>query len=117
MAGKRNEVSVLTKIMKWLSIAVLLPAAIWGSSDDYLLLLQLVVCGGALFVAWEAFRSAKQFWAVGFVAIAAVFNPLQPWTFSAGMFFWLDLLSMAMFGVSLAVLKARPRFVMPPIVT
>ena len=116
MAGKRNEVSVLTKIMKWLSIAVLLPAAIWGSSDDYLLLLQLVVCGGALFVAWEAFRSAKQFWAVGFVAIAAVFNPLQPWTFSSGTFFWLSLLSIGMFLASFAVLKAKARFEMPSLV-
>lgn len=106
---------MFTKMMKWLSIAVLLPAAFWGSSENYLPLLQFVVCGGALFVAWEAFRSAKHLWAVGFVAIAALFNPLQPWTFSPGMFFWLDLLSIAMFVASVAVLKARPRFAMPPI--
>lgn len=108
---------MLTKTVKWLSIAVLVPAVFWSSSENYLLLLQFVVCGGALFVAWQAYGSTKQLWAVGFVAIAALFNPFQPWTFSPGMFFWLDLLSMAMFGVSLAVLKSRPRFAMPPIAT
>lgn len=107
---------MLTKTMQGLSIAVLLPAVFWGSSANYLLLLQWVVCAGALLVAWEAYRSAKQLWAVGFGAIAALFNPLQPWTFSSGTFFWLSLLSIGMFLASFAVLKAKARFEMPSLV-
>ena len=116
MTARRNEVPVLTKTMQWLSIAALLPAVFWGSSGNYLLLLQCVVCAGALLVAWEAYRSAKQLWAVGFGAIAALFNPLQPWTFSSGTFFWLSLLSIGMFLASFAVLKAKARFEMPSLV-
>ena len=108
---------MITKVMKWVSLAILLPAVFWPSSADYQLVLQFVVCGGALIVGWEAYRIEKHLWAVGFVAMAALFNPFQLWTLSPGMSFWLELLSIAMFLASLAVLKARPRFSMPSIAT
>ena len=107
---------MLTYIMKWFSIAVLLLALFGRSSAGYLLVLQFVVCGGALLVAWEAYRLEKHLWAIGFFAIALVFNPFQPMTFSSEMFLLLDLLSMATFLASLAVLKAQPKFSMPPII-
>ena len=108
---------MITKVMKWVSIASLLPAVFWPSSSDYRLVLQFLVCAGALLVAWEAYRSEKHLWMIGFAAMAALFNPFQLWTLSPGMSFWLDLLSIGMFLASLAVLKARPRFSMPSIAT
>ena len=108
---------MITKLMKWVSITILLPAVFWPFSADYRLVLQFVVCGGALMVAWEAYRSEKHLWAVGFAAIAMLFNPFQLWTISPGRSFWLDVLSIAMFLASLAMLKARPRFSMPSIAT
>ena len=106
---------MLTKIMKCVSIAGLLVALFWRSSEGYQIALQLVVCAGAILVAWEAFGSAKHVWAVGFGAIAALFNPLQPVTFSGELFFWLDLFSMTTFLVSLVMLKAQPKLAMPSI--
>ena len=107
---------MFTKIMKWSSIAMLLLALFWSSPAGYQLMLQFVVCVGALVVAWEAYRLEKHLWAIGFFAIALVFNPFQPMTFSSEMFLLLDLLSMATFLASLAVLKAQPKFSMPPII-
>jgi hypothetical protein len=101
--------------MKWVSITVLLPAVFWQASAGYQLALQLVVSAGAILVAWEAYRSEKWIWSIGFVAIAVVFNPFQPLTFSGEMFVWLNLLSMATFLASLAVLKANPLLPMPSI--
>lgn len=100
---------MLTKLLKWLSIAVLLPAVFWRSSENYQLLLQLVVCAGAILVAWEAYGSAKHLWAVGFVAVTMLFNPIQPFEFSPAMFLWLDLICLTAFAVSLAVLKPKPK--------
>ena len=108
---------MLTKIVKYISIAGLLVALFGRSSEGYQIVLQLVVCAGAILVAWEAYRSEKQLWAVGFVAIAVLFNPFQPWTFSRDMFLWLDLISIATFLASLVVLKAKPESSMPSIAT
>ena len=69
---------MLTKIMKWASIALLLPALFWRSSASYHLVLELVVCMGALLVVVQAVRAHKYFWATGFLAIALLFNPVVP---------------------------------------
>lgn len=108
---------MLTKSMKWLSIAVLLPAVFFQATAGYQLALQLVVCAGAILVAWEGYRSAKQIWAIGFVAIAVLFNPFQSLTFSREVFLWLNLISIATFLASLVVLKAKPEPAMPSIAT
>ena len=106
---------MLTKLMKWISIGVLLPTIFWQTSAGYHVALQLLVCTGALAVAWEGYRSGKQVWAIAFAAIAAVFNPFRPLSFSRGMLLWLSLVSVAMFLASLVVLKTKPRAAMPSI--
>jgi hypothetical protein len=108
---------MLTKIMKWISIAVLLPALFWQAREGYQLALELLVSAGALLVAWEGYRSAKQIWAISFVAIAVLFNPFQPLTFSRGMFLWLNVVCIAAFLASLVALKTKPRLAMPSIAT
>ena len=108
---------MFTTIMKWTSIAILLPALFWETSEGYLVALQMVVTAGAVLVAWEGYLSEKQVWAIGFLAIAALFNPFQPLLFSGGASLWLNLISVATFLASLVALKTTPRPAMPSIAT
>ena len=106
---------MLTKIMKWISIAILFPALFWQAHEGYQLALQLLVTTGALLVAWEGYRSEKQMWGIAFVAIAVLFNPFQPLTFSRELFLWLNLISIVTFAASLVVLKTKTTPAMPSI--
>lgn len=106
---------MITKMMKWLSIVVLLPAVLWQPSAGYELLLQFVVCAGAALVVLQATRSEKYIWAIGFVGIAMVFNPFQPLAFSRAVFLALGWVSVVTFLVSLAALKAKPQLAAPSI--
>ena len=106
---------MLTKMMKWLSIAILLPAVFWQPSASYELLLQFVVFAGASMVVVQAFRSERYIWAIGFAGIGMLFNPFQPLAFSRVVFLFLGWVSMATFLVSLAALKARPALAVPSI--
>ena len=106
---------MFTKMMKWLSIAVLLPAVLWQPSDGYQLTLQLVVCAGAVLVALQAARGENCVWTIGFVGIAMLFNPFQPLAFSRVMFLSLGWVSVATFLVSLAALKSKPGLAMPSV--
>lgn len=100
---------MLTSIMKWVSIVALLLSAFWRSSADYTVVLQLAVCAGAILVVWEAYRTARYLWAIGFAAIAMLFNPIQPLELSLAKFLWLDLICVVAFACSLAVFKAKSR--------
>lgn len=106
---------MFTKIMKWLSIAALLLAVFWRSSANFQLVLEAVVCVTALLVVMQAVRRGKYFWAAGFLAVAALFNPVVPVAFSRNVFIWLDAMCIVTFLVSLAVLKRHPRLSMPSI--
>ena len=100
---------MLTKIMKWASIAGLFLAVLWRPSGNFQLLLEFVVCAGAILVALDAVRAEEYVWATGFVAIALLFNPVAPVVLSREMFFWLGWVSVATFLASLVVLKPKPR--------
>jgi Family of unknown function (DUF6804) len=104
---------MLTKIMKLLLIAALLLAAFWRSSANFQLVLESVVCVTGLLVVMQAVRKGKYFWAAGFLAVAALFNPVVPVAFSRNAFLWLDAMCIVTFLVSLVVLKRQPRLSMP----
>lgn len=106
---------MLTKIMKWVSVAVLLMAVFVRSSHGIQLALELVVCVAGLLVVTQAVRRGKYFWAAGFSAIAVLFNPVVPVELSTRLFFWLDLACLGAFLASLAALKARPVLSIPSI--
>ena len=106
---------MFTKIMKWLSIAVLLLAVVWRSSANFQLVLESIVCVTGLLVFMQAVRRGKYFWAAGFLAIAVLFNPVVPVALSPNAFLWLNALCILTFLVSLAVLKSHPRLSMPSI--
>ena len=106
---------MLTTIMKWISIAVLLGAALWGAGPGYQVLLEFVVCVSALLVIMQAGRSGKYLWAAGFTVIAVLFNPIAPVAFSPRTFFWLDWVCAVTFLVSLITLRRQTILSMPSI--
>jgi hypothetical protein len=112
---KKNRGQMLTKVMKCVSIAALVPTVLWQATEGYQAVLQLIVCAGALLVAWQGFGSERQIWAIGFAAIAVLFNPFQPLLFSRGILLWLNLISIAAFLASLVVIKAKPKTAMASI--
>ncbi len=111
---------MLTKIMKWVTMAALLTAALlWRSaanSQFTQFLLGCIVCLGACVVLMQAGRAKKYVWAGGFAVIALLFNPLAPvLPFEGAWGRWLVLLSILPFAVSLAALKAQPLLSIPSI--
>jgi hypothetical protein len=100
------------KIMKLVSIAALLAAAMFWRS----ILLDFVVCLGAVVVALQAVGAKKYRWTAGFVAIALLFNPVAPiLRLSGAMSLLLVLACIALFAISLATLKTEPVLSIPSI--
>lgn len=106
---------MFTKIMKWICITALLLAAIWRFSASLQIMLEILICVGALLVTAQAARRGKYLWGAGFTAIAVLFNPIVPLALSRRVFFWLDLVCITAFLASLAVLKTRPLLSIPSI--
>jgi hypothetical protein len=96
---------MLTTIMKWVCIAALLLAVIWRSSANYRLLLEFMVCAGAVLIVLRACHTGKYPWAAGFIAIAVLFNPIVPIALPRPMLVWVDLVCLVAFVLSLAVLR------------
>ena len=104
---------MLTKIMKWITMAALLTGAmLWrtaANSEFPQFLLGCVVCLGASVVVMEAGRAKKYVWAGGFAGIALLFNPLVPvLPFDGEWGRLLVLVSIVPFAVSLAALSTQP---------
>ena len=97
-----------SKLMKWLSIGVLLVGLVAQSSTGYRIVLDLVVSISAMVVLFQAVRAGKYLWGICFLSIAVLFNPLVPLGFHGRMFLWLDMACVVMFAVSLRALKTKP---------
>ena len=70
---------LLAQTLKWGSVVGLLVAAMsWHAGPNYQLLLDLVVCVGAIVVVKQAVRSKQYLWASGFVGMALLLNPIVP---------------------------------------
>lgn len=66
----------ITKIIKLVSLPVILVASMFSrSAAGYELLVDLLICWGAVISVQRAVRLNEYFWAAGFVAIAVVFSP------------------------------------------
>ena len=100
---------MLTKITKWIAIAALLLALFWHPFAESRRLLQFAVLGGAVAVLVQALRAGKYMWIGLFVAVACVFNPIRPISFSPSLFLVLDALTLVLFMVSLRGLDTKPR--------
>ena len=58
-SGNRNEVSMLTKIMVWASIAVVLLSLLELPVTSEPVLVKIVVCASGLLVIWQAIRGGQ----------------------------------------------------------
>lgn len=103
------------KITKWLSILALLLGLLFSSSAGYRIALEMEVCVAAIVVVMQAIRTGKYVWALGFLALAVLFNPAVPVPLSHRLFLGLEWFSILAFLVSLAALKARPLLSIPSI--
>ena len=61
---------MLAKIMKWISISLLVLAVLWPSPPSYqILLAALVFCAGAILAA-QTRRAGKYFWEAGHARVS-----------------------------------------------
>jgi Family of unknown function (DUF6804) len=98
----------MTKIMKWVSITMLLLAVLRLPVASHPVLLAIVVCATGLLVAAQAVRAGKYSWAVGFLAIAVLFNPVIPIARAGRDILWIDAVGLAAFLTAVVAFKARP---------
>jgi hypothetical protein len=97
------------KIMQWLAAAMLLWAGLGLFNPSSQILLSIVVCIAALMVFSQALTERKWAWAVVFLAMAVLYNPVTPFLFSKRIYLWLDWMGLMTFLVSLLALKQRTR--------
>lgn len=104
---------MLTNTMKWLSIVailfllLLLPQISYGSYPT--MVAAFTVWAGAVVVMVQAARSRRYVWMSLFLLVAVIFNPALPVVLSRSAFLVLDVATLAMFGLSVVVLKNTPR--------
>ena len=96
-------------IVKSISLASLVLAAFVTLRGIPQILLQLLVCGGALFVMMEAVRNRKYIWVGGFALPFLCFNPVFPLVLSRSASLAIVLLCALAFLGSLRYLRPEPR--------
>ena len=97
------------KIFKLSSVVALLAVIVMQPSPGYALLTEFVVCAAAVMAALESFQTGKMRWAILFVFMAGVFNPVFSVGLSRSVFMGVATLSLGMFLLSVVMVKARPR--------
>jgi hypothetical protein len=94
------------KIIKWISLPVLLIGSLFSASaESYEFLVDFVICLGAIIFVQRAASSKEYFWAAGFLAIAAVFSPLL---LVVKIFVLTGLTCVATFATLLAAFRVQP---------
>lgn len=106
-----------TQVMTCFSIAALLLAVVfWNSAPNYQMELNVFVSVAAAVVVIQAFQAKKYLWAVGFLAIALLFNPAVPvFRLTGGVGLSLVVLSIAPFAISLVELRPHALLSVPSI--
>jgi hypothetical protein len=97
---------IIMKVIKWVSLPALLAASMFSrSAAGNELMVDFVVCLGAVFFIQRAIRLKEYFWTAGFVAIAVVFSPLL---LVLKIFLLLGFTCIAAFITLLAAFKTQP---------
>ena len=104
-----------TKIMRLVSIALLLGAMLWRPSSGYQVVLHFIVCATALVVMVQSYRLDKVRWSFAFAVIAALFNPVTSPEFPAAIFLLLEAICIGLFAVSLYALRTQSQLAMDAI--
>ena len=106
---------MFTKIMKLACVLALLVTTFRVASPGVGILVDILVCVGAVMVSTQAVARRKYLWAAGFAAIAVLFNPVVPVVLSRNVFLALDLACILAFLLSLAALRRQPILSIPSI--
>jgi Family of unknown function (DUF6804) len=106
---------MFTKTMKVVCVAALMLMAFWQASAGAVVVLDILICVGAMTVATQAVSRPNYVWTTGFVLIAVLFNPVVPVVLSRNIFFVLDLACLLAFLLSLEALKNQRRLSIPSI--
>jgi len=94
-----------TKIIKWVSIPVLLIASLFACcAASYEPLVDFAICLGAIVFVQRAIRLKQYFWAGGFLAIVVVFTPLS---LAVKVFLLMGFAGFATFANLLAAFRAQ----------
>jgi hypothetical protein len=112
---KEARLPMHTKIMKWLSIAVLLLMGLGLPVGSYRVGLEIVVCVTALLVVTQAVRAGKYIWATGFSLVAVLFNPVVPIGLSGSASLLLAWVCLTAFLISIGAVKRQPTLSAPSI--
>ena len=96
-------------IVKWACLAALALAAAVMLHGVPQILLQFVVCGGAVFVMIEASRGQEYIWAAAFALVALYFNPIVPFAVSRMASLPIPLACAAAFLASMCYVKPVPK--------
>jgi hypothetical protein len=105
---EKADYPMMTHIMKWAAITTLLLAVLFRVASGQVLV-AIVVCGSAVLLVRQAIRAGKYSWAVVFVAIAALFNPIVPIARSGSNILWLNALGLATFLTAALTLRSGRR--------
>jgi hypothetical protein len=100
---------MFTKVIKVVAALVLMAGLFSHSVADYRKLIFLVVWMAALVVLAQAFHRSNYFWAVVFLMVACLFNPILPVALPASTGLLLEMMAAILFMISLAVLRSKPR--------
>jgi hypothetical protein len=96
----------VTKIVKWLSIPVLLVASLFVvCAARYEPWVDLAICLGAMVFVQRAIRLREYFWAAGFLAIGVMFTPLP---LVVKIFLLMGFTCVASFACLLAAFRRQP---------
>jgi len=98
----------MTKTMKWLSVTMLLLAVFRLAVASHETLLSIVVFASGLLIVAQAVRSRKYLWAIGFLAIALLFNPVVSIALSGRDVLWLNGIGLAAFLMAALAFDGRP---------
>jgi Family of unknown function (DUF6804) len=106
---------MFTKIMKLVCVVALLLVALRVASPGVGILLDILVCVGAITVATQAVTQSRYLWTAGFVVIAVLFNPIVPVMLSRNVFLGMAVACLLAFLLSLAALRRQPMLSIPSI--
>ncbi len=95
-----------TKIVKWVSVPVLLVASLFAfCAASYEPLVDFAICLGAIVFVQRAIRLKEYFWAGGFLAIGVAFTPLS---LAVKVFLLMGFAGLAAFANLLAAFRPQP---------
>jgi len=107
---------MLTNIMKYAAIVTLLVGMFWQLTPSPRSYLNFVIAAAAVFVLVQAVNLRKYGWVAAFVAIVCLFNPIVPLGFSFKAMMILQIMTVAVFAVSLQLLKTAPKLTIASII-